>query len=98
MNWSSASDAQILEYKQLTNTLLGRIGVNNDAFTCRELNCNNVEHPHEIDCAYTQIIHALHEAGAKCIGVSKGKQSWVIPVWNDHVAELHLNARECYLI
>ena len=34
VNWSSASDAQVLEYKKLTNTLLGRIDVNKDAFTC----------------------------------------------------------------
>ncbi len=40
----------------------------------------------------------LHDAGAKCIGVGKCKQNWVIPGWNDHVAELHLNARDCYLI
>ena len=78
--------------------LLGRIDLNKDAFTCCELNCNNVEHQHKIDCAYSQIIHALHDAGAKCIGVAKCKQNWVIPGWNDHVAELHLNARDCYLI
>ena len=35
-----------------------RIDVNKDAFTCCELNCNNVEHQHEIDCAYTQIMRA----------------------------------------
>ena len=28
----------------------------------------------------------------------KCKQNLVIHGWNDHVAELHLNARECYLI
>ena len=70
-HWSSASDAHILEYKKLTNLLLGRIDIYEDAFTCCELNCNNVENQHAIDCAYTQIIHALHDAGAKCIGVGK---------------------------
>ena len=88
----------MLNIKKLSNTLLGRIDVNNDAFTCCELNGNNVEHQHEIDSAYTQIIHALHDAGAKCIGVRKCKQNCVTPGWNDHVVELHLNARECYLI
>ena len=29
---------------------------------------------------------------------SVNKINWVIPGWNDHVAALHLNARECYLI
>ena len=76
VNWSSASDAQILEYKKLTNLLLGRIDVNKDAFKCCELNCSNVEHRHEIDCVYTQIIHALHDSGAKCIGVGKCKRNW----------------------
>ena len=84
--------------KKLTNMLLGRIDLNKDAFTCCELNCNNVEHQHEIYCAYSQIIHALHGAGTKCIGVAKCKQNWVIPGWIDHVAELHLNARDWYLI
>ena len=44
VNWSSASDAQILEYNKVTNLLVGRIDINKDAFTCCELNCNNVEH------------------------------------------------------
>ena len=87
--------------------MLGRIDINKDAFTCCEPNCNNVEHQHDIDWAYkqyeydydyTQIIHALHDAGAKCIGVGKCKQHWIIPGWDDHVAELHMNAGECYII
>ena len=53
VNWGSASDAQILECKKLTNLLLGRIDMNKDAFTSCELNCNNVEHQHEIDWAYS---------------------------------------------
>ena len=81
VNWSSATDAEILEYKQLTNTLLGHIDLNKDAFTCSELNCNNVEHQHEIECAYTQIIHALHDIGAKCIGVWKCKQNKLGNTW-----------------
>ena len=32
------------------------------------------------------------------MGVGKYKQNWVMPGWNDHVAELHVNARDCYLI
>ena len=44
VNRSSASDAKILEYKKLTNLLLGHIDINKDASTCCELNCNNVEH------------------------------------------------------
>ena len=32
------------------------------------------------------------------MGVGKYKQNRVIPGWNDHVAELHVNARDCYLI
>ena len=80
------------------NTLLGRIDVNKDAFTCCELNCNNVEHQHEIGCANTKMIHAVHDAGAKCIAFGKCKQNWVIPGWNDLVTELHHNARDGYLI
>ena len=49
VKWSSASDAEILEYKKITNLLLGLIDINKDAFTCCELNCNNVDHQHEID-------------------------------------------------
>ena len=46
VNWSSASDAQILDYTKLTNTLMGHIDINRDAFTCCELKCNNVAHQH----------------------------------------------------
>ena len=46
---------------------MGHIDVNKDAFTCCELNCNNVEHQHGIDCAYTAIIQALHDAGANVL-------------------------------
>ena len=42
----------MLEYNKLTYTLLGRIDVNKDAFTCCEVNCNIEEHQHEIDCVY----------------------------------------------
>ena len=86
VNWSSASDAQILEYQKLTNLLLGRIAI---------MSSSNMELT-----VHTQIIHVglLHDTGAKCIGVGKCKQNWVIPGWNDHVAERHLNARDCYLI
>ena len=44
------------------------IAINKDEFTYCELNCNNVEHQHDINCACTQIIHAFHDAGAKYIG------------------------------
>ena len=49
INWSSATDAQLLEYNLLTDTLLSSTNINMDSFASNAEQCCNADHHSDID-------------------------------------------------
>ena len=47
--WSSASDAQLLEYNLLTDILLSTTNMKVDTFACNDEQCCNADHYSDID-------------------------------------------------
>ena len=52
VNWSSATDEQLLEYNLLTDILLSSANINVDTFACNDEQCCNADHHSDIDSLY----------------------------------------------
>ena len=48
VNWSSATDAQLLEYNLLTDILLSSTNINVDTFACNDEQCCKADHHSDI--------------------------------------------------
>ena len=52
VNWSSATDAQLLGYNLLSDILLSSTNINVDTFACNDEQCCNADHHSDIDSLY----------------------------------------------
>ena len=59
VNWSSATNAQLLEYNLLSDILLSSTDINVDTFACNDEQCCNADHHSDIDSLYMHIVNSL---------------------------------------
>ena len=97
VNWSSATDAQLLEYNLLSDILLSSTNINVDTFACNDEQCCNADHHSDIDSLYMHIVNSLFNSGIRIFGANERNHHRTVPGWNKHVAELHATARSCYV-
>ena len=97
VNWSSATDAQLLEYNLLSDILLSSTNINVDTFACNDEKCCNADHHSDIDSLYMHIVNSLFNSGIRIFGANERNHHRTVPGWNKHVAEVHATARSCYV-
>ena len=71
VNWSSATDAQLLEYNLLSDILLSSTDINVDTFACNDEQCCNADHHSDIDSLYMHIVNSLFNSGVRIFGANE---------------------------
>ena len=97
VNWSLATDAQLLEYNMLTDILLSSTNINVDSFDCNDEQCCNSDHRSDIDSLHMHIVNSSFNSGIRIFGANERNHHRTVPRWNKDVAELHATARSCYV-
>ena len=95
IDWSKLSKMELDKYVTLIDTLLGNISIPKDALSCRDMNCVNVQHRKELCSMYDTIVEALCSS-SRSLYKQKNKVLNVKPGWNEHVEELHAEARTTF--
>ena len=67
---------------------------------CNDVRCNDEQHRHHIDMYYDSICMVLTSVGKVTIPTNKFKcsQGYIVPGFNEHLKELHSDARAQYVI
>ena len=67
---------------------------------CTDVRCNDEQYRHHIDMYYDSICKVLTSVGKLTIPTNKFKcsQDYIVPGFNEHLKDLHCDARAQYLI
>ena len=96
VNWSKLSAADKVTYARDIDVHLNDIKVPVDAICCKDTECSNEQHFEALNVFYEGLVGVLIEA-SKRLSNRRRKHSNQ-PGWNDHVADLHKDARECFVM
>ena len=99
VDWSKASNIQIRNYTELSETYLSNIVLNRGTLQCQDPNCKISSHGNDIDSLYHDIMDCLIKAGKESIGEKhvSGYKNNLFPGWNMYVKDKHEVAREAFL-
>ena len=92
INWSSATDAQSLEYNLLTNKLHSATKINVDTFACNDEKCCNANHHSDIVSLYMHITNYLFNYGIRVGGANERNHHRTVPSW--HRTTMVLNSMQ----
>ena len=90
------SDTQQEAYKLNTEQNLSKAHLNLTLLMCEDTNCTDPSHLTLIRLFYNEIVEALLDAGNQLAETTAQKLP-VIPGWNEMCAEIHSQARNCFL-
>ena len=97
--WAKATDVDVENYRHGTQSRLSHITIPEVVY-CNDVRCNDEQHRHHIDMYYDSICKVLTNVGKLTIPTNKFKcsQDYIVPGFNEHLKELHCDARAQYLI
>ena len=97
--WAKATDVDVENYRHGTQSKLSHITIPEVVY-CTDVRCNDEQHRHHIDMYYDSICKVLTSVGKLTIPTNKFKcsQDYIVPGLNEHLKELHCDARAQYLI
>ena len=94
--WVKATDVDVDNYRHGTQSALSHFTIP------KVVHCNNEQHRHHIDMYYDSrpICKVLASVGKLTVPTNKFKRSqdFIVPGFNEHLKELHCEARAQYLI
>ena len=96
VNWSKLSAADKVTYARDIDVHLHAIKVPIDAICCKDTECSNEQHFDALNVFYEGFVGVLIEASKKLSNRRRKHSNQ--PGWNDHVADLHKDARECFVM
>ena len=96
IKWSQLSEAERDNYKLSTEKKLSRIRLDLSVLMCEDTTCSNPSHLAWIESFYNETVKALLDAGLEFAESTSGKTP-IIPGWNEMCAEIHTQARNCFL-
>ena len=96
VKWSDLSEAQREAYRLNTEQNLSKAHLNLTLLMCEDTNCTDPSHLALIRAFYNEIVDALLDAGNQLAETTTQKLP-VIPGWNEMCAEIHSQARNCFL-
>ena len=96
--WAKATDLDLENYRQGTHSKLSSITVPSIVY-CKDARCKNDQHRHLIDLYYDSICNVLTDVSKMTIPTTRFKCSkdFIVPGFNEHLKELHCEARAQYL-
>ena len=96
IKWSQLSEAERDNYKLSTDKKLSRIRLDLSVLMCEDTTCSNPSHLAWIESFYNETVEVLLDAGLEFAESTSGKTP-IIPGWNEMCAEIHTQARNCFL-
>ena len=98
INWSKASDCDILYYRNLTYNYLHKLNIQS-AMKCTDINCKSFDHCEQIDTLYSQICNVLRQSSIESVPSSKihDSRDYIVPGFNEFAKELLCTARDAYI-
>ena len=84
INWSKASDCDILYYRNLTYNYLHKLNIQS-AMKCTDINCKSFDHYEKIDTLYSQICNVLRQSSIESVPSSKihDRRHYIVPGFNE---------------
>ena len=74
INWSKASDCDILYYRNLTYNHLHKLNIQS-AMKCTDINCKSFDHYEQIDTSYSQICNVLRQSSLESVPSSNNNKN-----------------------
>ena len=96
VNWSKLSAADKETYARDIDVHLTVVKVPVDAICCKDTECSNEQHFGALNVSYEGLVGILTEASKKLSNRRRKHSNQ--PGCNDHVADLHKDARECFVM
>ena len=96
VNWSKLSAADKETYTSDIDVHLNAVKIPVGAISCKDTECRNEQHFEALNVLYEGLVGVLTEASKKLS--NKRRKHSNQPGWNDHVADLHKDARECFVM
>ena len=91
VNWSKLSGADKDTYARDIDFHFNAVKVPVDAMCCKDTECSNAQHHEALNVFYEGLVGVLTEASKKL--ANRRRKHSNQPGWNDHVADLHKDAR-----
>ena len=97
--WAKATDVDVENYRHGTQSRLSHITIPEVVY-CNDVRCNDKQHRHHVDMYNDSICNVLTIVGKLTIPTNKFKCSrdFIVSGFNEHLTELHCEARAQYLI
>ena len=96
VNLSKVSAADKVTYARDIDVHLNAVKVPVEAICCKDTECSNEQHFEALNVFYEGLVRVLTEASKKLSNRRRKHSNQ--PGWNDHVADLHKDARECFVM
>ena len=95
---AKASDINIEGYRHGTHWKLSEVTVLAAIFY-KDVSCKDTKHIRQTDEYYNSLCNVLTEVSKMTIPICRFKcvQEFIVPGFNEHLKELHDQARQCYL-
>ena len=94
--WSKLSAADKETYARDIDVHLNAVKLPVEAICCKDTECSNEQHFEALNVLYEGLVGVLTEASKKLS--NRRRKNSNQPGWNDHVADLHKDARECFVM
>ena len=97
--WSKATEADVLNYRNISSGIASQIQLPVDALLCRDAHC--CMHNEAIDRFNTDIVDALRTVTARCIPSGRdvaNMKNLQVPGWNDHLKDFYDASRSALLL
>ena len=95
LDWSNMSEIDLFNYAYQSDALMADILVPKDTLLCRDTNCKNIQHCNELCSMYEAIVDSLC-VSSRPLYKHRTKVHNAKPGWNEHVEELHAEARDAF--
>jgi exonuclease III len=97
MDWSKADDSCIASYRHVLDELLCNVNIPVNLFGDSSMCTNDVFTT--IDGYYDSVMTSIYKACVTCIPTQRanGAANYIVPGWNDIVADKHSSAREAFM-
>ena len=92
--WYLADEDSLKSYYTDSNELLSKIVLPNSLLHCNNMNCDSLQHKHDINSLFNEIVSCLsHAAVCNISHSSVDNVKFNVPGWNDIVKDAHSEAR-----
>ena len=94
INWENVKDSEIQRYYNNSDEMLSNIELPEEALSCKNLHCKNIEHRKDLSKLQNDINNSLTKS-SKHLYSNNTKNYTQRPGWTDYVSELYDYSKTC---